>query len=332
MMQTNRRGLLMGAAAVSAAGTMSPFGIQPTQAAAPQVGKQNPGWYRYKVGSFEVTVATDGRNNNPLADTYASNVKKDQVNAALAANRYPVDRAVQTYTPVAVNTGSKLVVIDTGLGQATFNQSKGALGQFANNLAASGIDATHVDNVIISHIHGDHINGLLTADNKPAFPNAEVMVPEVEWKFWSDEANAGKVAANLKGNFGNVKRVFGALGKNVTQYDSSKELVPGITAIATPGHTPGHTSHMISSGSERVLVQADVSAGMAFLFVQNPDWELMFDADKAQAVQTRRKIYDMAATDKILVQGFHFTFPGIAYIEKVGNGYRAVPAPWNPGI
>jgi glyoxylase-like metal-dependent hydrolase (beta-lactamase superfamily II) len=163
------------------------------------------------------------------------------------------------------------------------------------------------------------------------FPNAEVMVPAVEWKFWTDESNASKLP-EIARQMGNVKRVFGALGNKVTQYDGGKDLVPGITAIATPGHTPGHSSHMVSSGSDRVLVQGDITAGMAFLFVQNPDWHLVFDSDKQQAVQTRRKIYDMAATDKILVQGFHFTFPGLGYIEKAGNGYRVVPAPWKPTI
>jgi glyoxylase-like metal-dependent hydrolase (beta-lactamase superfamily II) len=332
MVEVSRRNLMTGAVAASAVASLAPNTLTTANAAAPLAGKQNPGWYRYKVGSFEVTVVTDGLNNNPLPDTYADNAKKDDVNTALEANRYPKDRAVQSYTPVVVNTGAKLVAIDTGLGLGTFNQSKGALGQYHGNLVASGIDPKQVDMVVISHFHGDHINGLLGADNKLAFANAEVMVPAVEWKFWTDESNANRVPEFMKPFFGNVKRVFGAFDNKVTQYEAGKELVPGITSVATPGHTPGHMSHLVASGSDRVMVQGDVTAGMAFLFVQNPSWQLRFDFDKPQAVESRRKLYDMMASEKTLVQGFHFTFPGIAYIEKTGGGYRLVPAPWNPAI
>jgi len=236
------------------------------------------------------------------------------------------------YTPVVINTGSKLVAIDTGLGLGMFAQSKGALGQYHGNLEAAGIDRNTVDVVIISHFHGDHYNGLLDAQSKPMFANAEIMVPAVEHKFWMDESNATRVPEILKGNFAGVKRVFSALGSNVTQYEAGKELVPGITAVSTPGHTPGHVSHLVSSGTERVMVQADVTAGMAFLFVQHPEWQLQFDSDKTQAVQTRRKLYDQLATDRTLVQGYHFTFPGVGYMEKAGSGYRLVAAPWNSSI
>jgi glyoxylase-like metal-dependent hydrolase (beta-lactamase superfamily II) len=331
MTEVSRRILLSGAVAASAATAIGPF-AKPASAAAPLAGKQNPGWYRYKVGDFEVTVVTDGRNNNPLPDTYAANAKKDEINTVLAANRYPVDRAVQTYTPVVINTGSKLVAIDTGLGLGAFNQSKGALGQYQSNLAAAGIDPKQIDTVIISHFHGDHYNGLLDAESKPIFVNAEIMVPEGEYKFWMDEGNTTRVPEVLKGNFAGVKRVFGALGNKVTQYQGGKELVPGITSLSTPGHTPSHMSHLVSSGSDKVMVQADVTAGMAFLFAQRPEWQLQFDSDKAQGVETRRKLYDQMATDKTLVQGFHFTFPGIAYVEKAGNGYRLIPAAWNSSI
>ena len=171
-------------------------------------------------------------------------------------------RSTAPFTPVVVNTGSKLVVIDTGLGPAQYEQSKGAVGQFHANLAAAGIDRNAVDAVIISHFHGDHINGLLTADSKPAFPNAEIMVPAAEWKYWigrwRDEQGAAGSA--LEGNFKNIRRVFGALGNKVTQYEPGKELVPGITSMATYGHTPGHTSHVVASGSAKVMVQADVTA------------------------------------------------------------------------
>jgi glyoxylase-like metal-dependent hydrolase (beta-lactamase superfamily II) len=325
--------MLTGVAAAGAAVALAPTTTTTARAAAPAVGKQVPGYYRHKIGDFEVTVVTDGTLITPLAETYVVNAKKDAVNNVIAGNFLPKDMATQSYTPVVINTGSKLVAIDTGLGAGVFAQSKGRAGQYHSNLAASGIDTKSIDAVVISHFHGDHINGLVDAENKPIFANAEVMVPAGEWKFWMDDANLSKAAGTpLEGAIKNTRRVFGGLGNKVTQYDDGKELVPGIKAIATPGHTPGHMSYLVSSGPQSLIVQSDITAGMAFLFVKNPNWELMFDMDKPLAVQTRKKIYDMAAADRIPVQGFHFSFPGVGFVEKDGNGYRFTPATWYPTL
>jgi glyoxylase-like metal-dependent hydrolase (beta-lactamase superfamily II) len=329
MSNLSRRMLLAGAAASAA---LPSLGGGKANAATPLSGKQNPGWYRYKVGSVEVTVVTDGAGSNPLSDGYINNAGKDEINATLAANHLPPDKVTHGYTPVVVNTGSKLVVIDTGVGLGAYAQSKGALGQFHTNLAAAEIDRNAVDAVIISHLHGDHINGLLGADNKFAFPNAELMVPETEWAFWVDDTNAGRFPEPIKGQFGNVKRVFGALDNKATKYVAGKELLPGITAMATPGHTPGHCSFVVASGPEQVLIQSDVTAGAVSLFLTHPEWKLAFDTDGPLAEQTRHKVYDMAIADKMLIQGFHFPFPGRGYVEKSGSGYRLVPAPWSPTI
>jgi glyoxylase-like metal-dependent hydrolase (beta-lactamase superfamily II) len=332
MTQLSRRSLLVGTVAASAvlAGTNS-F-VLPAKAAAPVAGKQNAGWYRYKVGEFEITVVTDGQNSNPLGDSYVVNTPKDAVAKDLEAQFLPKDKVIHTYTPVVINTGSKLVAIDTGLGPNTYTQSKGALGQYQTNLKAAGIDSNMIDVVIISHFHGDHINGLIGTDNKLLFPNAEIMVPETEWAFWMDESNVSKLPEPAKGQMNNPKRVFGALGNKVTKYGDKKELVPGITSVFSPGHTPGHYSHIVSSGNSTLLVQADITAGAATAFVRNPDWQFVFDTDRPQAVATRKKLYDMASSDKMMVQGYHLPFPAVGYIEKAGSGYRLVPATWMPSI
>jgi glyoxylase-like metal-dependent hydrolase (beta-lactamase superfamily II) len=331
MTELTRRTLLAGAAAATAL----PFaGSLPAAAAAPPAGKQAPGWYRYKIGNYEITVVTDGLRVAPLADNFVKNAKKDEVNAALQAIYLEKDKVTAPFNPVVVNTGSKLIAIDTGLGATQYEESKGALGQYHTNLAAAGIDAKAVDVVIISHFHPDHINGLVGTDNKPAFVNAEVMVPAAEWKFWMDDGNMSRAPANspLEGNFKNIRRVFGALGNKATQYEPDKELAPGITSVATYGHTPGHTSHVVASGNARVMVQADVTAAIGLLFARNPGWHAIFDMDGAQAEQTRRKLYDMAAADKLLIQGYHYPFPAAGYIEKDGQGYRLVPISWNPTL
>jgi glyoxylase-like metal-dependent hydrolase (beta-lactamase superfamily II) len=333
MFDLSRRSLLAGSAAVTAAGALLPMNGTPTAAQTPPVGKQNAGWYRYRVGTHEITVATDGVNRFKFPDTFVANKKRDEVNAGLAAAflQPAPDMVAVPYTPIAVNTGSTLVVIDTGTGEANFARSKGSGGQFHGNLKASGIDAGEVDTVIISHFHGDHINGLLTGDNKPAFAKAEILVPAMEWKYFMDDAEMGKQTSDrMKGVFANARRVFDALGRKVTQYEPGKEIAPGITSVASYGHTPGHNSHIISSGSSKVFVQADVTN--IPLFVRNPGWHLMFDQDAEAAEATRRKVYDMLSAERMMVQGFHYPFPALAHIEKTSTGYRETMVPWSPTL
>jgi glyoxylase-like metal-dependent hydrolase (beta-lactamase superfamily II) len=331
MTELTRRAALAGVAA----STLLPISMAaPARAAAPQATKQVASFYRYNVGSHQITVVNDGVTVVPRPDNYVPNASKEEVSKAFADNYMPADKATQSYSPMVVNTGAKLIVIDTGLGPATYESSKGKLGQFQTNLAAAEIDRNNVDMVIISHFHGDHINGLLMADNKPAYPNAEIMVPATEWKFWMDDGEMSKGVGNpiLENSFKNARRVFDALGRKVTPYDAGKEIAPGITSVASPGHTPGHTSYIVASGSDKLLVQVDITAGAAFLFVKNPDWHLQFDVDKPLAVQTRRKLYDMAIAEKMPIQAFHAGFPGLVNVEKDGNGYRWIPAFWNASL
>ncbi len=329
----DRRSLLTGAAAATGAAVLAPLTTWPAKATAPLAGTQNAGWYRYKVGTHEITVATDGVARFKFPDGFVVNKSRDEVNQGLAsAFLQPApDEYVSHYTPIVVNTGSKLIVMDTGTGEANFERSKGAAGQFNNNLKAAGIDRGQVDMVIVSHFHGDHINGLLTADNKPAFPNAEILVPAAEWKYFMDDAEMGKQTSDrMKGVFAGLRKVFDAFGRKVTQYEPGKEIAPGITSMATFGHTPGHNSFIIASGNDKVFVQADVTHTP--LFVRNPGWHLMFDQDANMAEATRRKVYDMLAAERMMVQGFHYPFPARAYIEKTATGYRETMVPWNPTL
>jgi len=324
-----RRSALAGAAALTAA----PL-LPPTTAigAAPPVGRQAPGYYRYRIGEFEVTAVTDGGRLTRVAQNLVRNASRDEVATALQSFFMPTDQFINRWTPVVVNTGSKLVVIDTGLGAGAFSQSQGTIGQFHSNLVASGIDPRSVDAVVISHFHADHICGLVDGETKAAFPNAEVLVPATEWAFWMDDGNMNIAPDAVRPVFQNVRRVFGALTGRVSQFVPNREVVPGITSIATPGHTAGHSSFLVASGNSSLIVQADVTAGPAWLFIRNPGWHISFDADGAVAEQSRRKLYDQAAADRTLVQVFHNPFPGVGYIEKSANGYRFEPAGWNPGV
>lgn len=329
MADLTRRAVMSIAAGLSAGAV---GGSAPAQASAPKAGAQAPGFYRYKVGDNELTVVTDGANTFPLPDNFVVNVSKQDVSAALAAAYRDNDKLTVPYSPLVVNTGSKLIVIDTGQGEAAFERTKGAAGQFQRNLAAAGIDRNAVDTVVISHFHGDHVNGLLTADGKPAFPNAEVLVPAVEWAFWMDDGERSRApAGRMQELFQNNRRVFDALQRRVTPYEWNKDVAPGITAVATPGHTPGHTSYVIASGSERVYVQSDVT-NIPVLFARHPGWHAAFDQDGKTAEETRRRVYDMVVAEKMLVQGFHYPFPGLAHLEKTADGYREIPTAWNPSL
>jgi glyoxylase-like metal-dependent hydrolase (beta-lactamase superfamily II) len=324
-----RRTLLTGTAAAGAA-ALGSLPSAPAFAAAPPAGKQAPAFYRYKVGSHEVTVVSDGARTFPLGDTFVLNAKKDEVAAALEAAYMPKDKMTIVFNPIVVNNGSKLVLIDTGNGPGALAESKGAVGQLPANLAAAGIDPKAIDVVIISHFHGDHVNGLVNADGTPAFPNAEVMVPAKEMAFWMDDGEMSRATkGRMEDLFKNNRRIFEPIKSKATRYEWDKEIVPGITAVATIGHTPGHTSYVIASGSSKVYVQSDVTNHPA-LFVRHPGWHAFFDQDPAQAEATRRKIYDMLVAEKMMVQGFHYPFPSLGYIEKDGTGYRQIAVAWNP--
>ena len=173
---------VLSVAAGAAAATALPFNHQ-VRAATPPAGKQTAGWYRYKVGSIEVTVATDGVNRFKMAEDHVTNIKQDVVNAALAEVFMEKDMMTTPYNPIAINTGSKLAVVDTGTGESNYKKSNGTAGQLVANLAAAGIDRNAVDVVIISHYHGDHMNGLLMDDNSLTYPNAEILVPAKEHQY-----------------------------------------------------------------------------------------------------------------------------------------------------
>jgi glyoxylase-like metal-dependent hydrolase (beta-lactamase superfamily II) len=292
-----------------------------------------PNFYRYAVGDIAITVLFDGLRTGPITDSYILNASRAEINGALAEAGLPADQVTNSYAPIMIETAGRRVLVDAGNGEASFIESKGARGQLAKNLVAAGIAPETIDTVVISHFHSDHVNGLLTAANTPAFPNAEIKVPAVEWAFWMDD---GEMARASKGRmaelFVNNRRIFDALGREVTVYDWGREVAPGVTAIATPGHSIGHTSYVAASGRDSLFVQSDVS-NIPPLFVRHPGWHGGFDQDPVQAEATRRKTYDMLAAERIPIQAYHHPFHGRGLIERDGDSYRriaigeAVPSP-----
>jgi glyoxylase-like metal-dependent hydrolase (beta-lactamase superfamily II) len=204
-------------------------------------------------------------------------------------------------------------------------------GTWLANFRAAGFDPAQVNTVVISHFHGDHINGIRLKDGTAVFPSAEVMVPAAEWSFWMDDTRMNQAPEGMKGAFQGVRRVFGPIAKDVKQYENGKEIVSGLTTVGAPGHTPGHTAYMLSSGQGKLMIMSDITNHPA-LFVRNPDWSAVFDMDADQARQTRRRMLDMAASERAQVSFYHAPFPATGHIAKDGNGFRFQPVQWSPAI
>ena len=322
MTELTRRTMLAGATAATVATAIGP--IAPTssaRAAAPAAGKQVPGFYRYKIGDYEITALNDGVWNRELQDGFIKNATLPDVQKALADAFQPTDVVRIPFTALAVNTGTKLILLDTGTG-ARFVPTAGT---YMDNLTAAGIDPKAVDSIVISHFHPDHINGLRLKDESLAFPEAEIQVPAPEWAYWMDDGKMSTAPEGLKGNFANVRRVFGSIAKDVKRFEPGKEVAPGITSIAAHGHTPGHCAFAIASGNQSMMMTVDTTNN-AYLFVCNPEWQGVFDMDGNMAVDTRKRLLDRAAADKMLVAGYHWPFPAAGYIAKEGSGYRLNPA------
>jgi glyoxylase-like metal-dependent hydrolase (beta-lactamase superfamily II) len=235
------------------------------------------------------------------------------------------DKLAIPFTTLLVNTGSKLVLIDTGTG----GQIASTAGTFGANLAAAGISPKAVDIILISHFHPDHINGIKTKDDERVFPNAEIKVPAAEWAYWMDESNLSKADEAMKPYFLNARRIFRNIAKDVTRFEPDQQVAPGIASIAAPGHTPGHTAFSVGSAEQFMLVLSDTT-NHPKLFLRRPEWQAVFDMDGGLAVETRKQLLNRAVADKMLVQGYHFPFPASGHIAKSGRGYELVPAEWRP--
>jgi glyoxylase-like metal-dependent hydrolase (beta-lactamase superfamily II) len=340
MPNINRRTVMTGSLTLAAtAGGLSAAAAQGqsegasegTAIAKPAPLAQAPGFYRYKVGSFTVTALHDGFAMRPLDETFVRNAPLEAVKTALAEAFLTTDTVPLTFTALLIDTGRQRILIDTGTG----GQFGATSGQLQANLAAAGIAPDSIQTVVISHFHADHINGLKTKDGALAFGKAEVLVPQPEWAYWMDEGAMSRAPNGLAGNFKNVRRVFGEagadMGERLRRFEWGQEIVSDLTAIAAPGHTPGHTAFLLSSGTDQLMILSD-TANHPALFVRYPHWAAVFDMDADAARETRRKLLDRAAAERARVAGFHFPFPANGHILREGEGFRFVPVQWSAQI
>ena len=289
-------------------------------AEAPLAQGQAPGWYRMKLGKFEVTALSDGTVKLPV-DQLLSNVKAATVQQMLARAylKAPVETSVNGYL---VNTGAKLVLIDTGAA-GLFGPT---LGKLLANLKASGYQPEQVDEIYITHMHPDHVGGLV-ADGKPVFPNAVVRADTREGGYWLDAANMDKAPADAKGFFQGAMaslNPYVAAGK-LKAFDGETELVPGIRAMPARGHTPGHTVYVVESDGHKLVVWGDLMHVAAVQFAM-PQVTIAFDVDAKAAAPQRQKHYADAAKKGYFVAVAHVSFPGIGQLRADGKGYTWLPA------
>lgn len=333
MTELSRRTLVAGTAGATVTGLLGPVvtsspaeaqAAPPAPSSAAVAARPMPSAYRYKVGDVLVTAVSDGVRTFPMPDGFVRNASPAEVNGALAAAFLPPGQISIPFNVLLIERGGRRLLVDTGNGPG-----QGPVGLLHGTLASIGVDPQSIDQVVISHFHGDHINGLLTAEGTPTFPKAQVFVPEAEWAFWMDESEASRAAERLKGNFQNVRRVFKPFEGKVERYGWGKEVAPGLTSVGTPGHTPGHTSFQLASGADSLFIQSDVT-NIPALFVPNPGWHVMFDMDPVRAAEVRVRTYDRLSADRTAVAGYHFPFPGAAHVAKEGEGYRYVPVFWSP--
>ncbi|MBN8185098.1 MBL fold metallo-hydrolase [Salipiger thiooxidans] len=299
MMQPNisRRGLLGGAAALP---LMAAAGRAGAQVAAQ--GAQVPKVNRVTLGEFEITALMAGTAiREEPHKIFGLNASDEDFAAVSEAANIPTDKAQFFFTPTLVNTGAELILFDTGLNPDGIVAA----------VEAAGYGSDEVTHVVITHMHGDHVGGLTGGDG-PTFANARHVTGQVEYDHWSGaggETFTGKIQP---------------LAERFEFIADGDSVASGVTAMMTPGHTPGHMSYMLESGGKQLVLIADLANHYVWSLA-HPDWEVSFDTDKAQAAQSRRKLLDMLAADKTPFIGYHMPFPALGYVETRDQGFHYVP-------
>ena len=284
-----------------------------------------PAIYRFKLGGFEITTIMDSYVIRAgLTPSFGGEAHAGEVKALAAANRIDADRYFHPFTPMLVNTGKQLVLIDTGNGSlsAEFEQLKGRLvpGHLVARMAQAGYKPEDVDVVAITHGHPDHIGGLTKA-GQPVFPKARHVFGAVDFDFWKKGEN---VREARKFNRELYVKICLPLAERATFIKPGDEVVPGIRAVDAYGHSPGMLAFHIESEGKRLLNWAD-TAGHYAVSLQRPDLQLDVDDEKEKAVATRKRILDMVTSEGLMVAGFHMPFPGLGWVERSGSAYRWVP-------
>ena len=312
---TRRAALSVGAAA--AATTMIP----PTQAAADGASHQPVTLYNRKFGDLEIITISDGVFE--LGQPLVTNLGADALKAAMTdAYLDPAGGIPVSISAHIIKTGDRMVLIDTGAG-AVFGPTSGNL---VGAMNAVGISPDQITDLLLTHMHPDHIGGMMS-DAGPVFSKAQVKVSATDFGFWTNEDIAAAAPEQAQGFFGLARGVAAAYGEQISTFEGAADLGNGISAVPTPGHTPGHTAYRLDSGANQMMIWGDMTS-IASLQFRHPDAGIAFDIDGAVASATRRKMLDMVATDRMLVAGTHLPFPGFGHVEAKDDAFAWIPEEW----
>jgi glyoxylase-like metal-dependent hydrolase (beta-lactamase superfamily II) len=321
----NRRRLLLGAS-----GALPFLLSRGAEARAPFRNQAPPAWYRFKIGDFEATVVSDGRLPLGAPAPAFPSAPAEEIASLMREHFLPPDAATLEQNALVVNTGRHLVLFDTGMGESMGQNSKmfgPTTGKMVQNLRASGIEPGQIDVVCATHAHCDHIWALVNARGQRVFPNARVAISEADMRYWTDDANK-RGPDFMKVFIDGAKKNLAPYRDRMIMVRDGQEVVPGVTAIAAPGHTVGHHVYAVRSGNESLVNTGDL-AHHQVLLLRNPMWEFAYDTDPKQSAQTRSRMLDRFATDREQILSYHFPWPGIGHVAREGDGYEWMPAPMN---
>lgn len=280
---------------------------------------QIPGVYHRRIGDILVTALSDGYMDGSYE--IFRNVDRAEVDDVLGAAFRPAPPRI-SINCFLIRTKDRVALVDTG----SADSMGPTLGRLPQSMAATGVTFADVDTVLLTHIHPDHSNALTAADGTRNFENAEVVVSEADVKHWHDDAAMARANESQKVRYFQWGR-FQIKPYADRRRHAEGEVFPGVTAIATPGHTPGHTCYLVASGNEQMLIWGD-TCHIPEIQLRRPSATMIFDSDPDAAAAARRKVLDMVATDRMLVGGMHLHFPGFAHVTRDGAGYTAIPEGW----
>ncbi|MFZ5731930.1 MAG: MBL fold metallo-hydrolase [Pseudomonadota bacterium] len=293
----------------------------PVFARAPKLGTQAPYFHRFKLGDAEVTIVSDGP--LPLGDPTGTftGVPKEEIAKMLTDNFLSPTNVVLEQNAPIVNFGDRLVLFDTGMGASkAFGPTTGRL---TKSMTEAGIKPDDIDAIVCSHAHIDHIGGIVDSAGKVLFPNAQVYLAQSDFDFWTDE---GKLGSPLKDFVLHARKNLMPVRDRIKFFKDGEQFLPGITAIAAPGHTVGHTIFNVQSAGKSFIFMGDLSHH-SVLLLERPRMEFAYDTDPKQAAATRVKLLDTIAANKTMVMSYHFAWPGLGHIVKAGDGYRYIAEP-----
>lgn len=274
----------------------------------------------HNVRAIQISIISDGLLNVPLSFSLPETPLPEAA-ALFKAHGLPEGGAASQTNVVLVKFGAERILIDAGSGPG-FQPTAGKLQE---NLEAAGIAADSITKVVFTHGHADHLWGAIDDfGDAERFPNARYVISDTEWDFWTNPDTATRLPDALKGMARGSSRILKALEKKLERRKAGETVAPGLTYLATPGHTPGHMAVLVENDGQRLIVGGDVLTNTAISFAR-PDWRIGADFDRDQGINTRKRLLDQLAADRIPLVGFHLAWPGYGAVERNGPAYRFTP-------